>query len=994
MHTLRIRERGLERKSLVSAKTKFLTELEGALTKEKTIAQYISRVERVAKPTARAGTSNIALRFGLMDNFVRHVYEKHTHDMNAAKIQALIDNTKRELANLQKSAQVQRVITKKTLSIHFRHGVIKPTGNVSDRALDRYRWELQSDAQTWTQIGETGAREIRPEITSGEVRLTYSQGNYGVLLQSNKIKLSTVIKRQAASAKRKQYRFSAGDIQFEQRCKGVAGRIRRMMKPPRHICEADFDSRVFQDRVSRLPDHLNVDAIDVLDLCETGTTADPEFIRMIEFVEPTVHLNPKKLHAELKDIYQGNRISLVLPEAKVPKAPKKPELFMFTDDVNEQKEQEDADLAEAQRQGAIERERRQQARQQAELDRLEQQQRERRQAEDAARLDEERLRAEAEALAKAERLRKEAEEQTARAAAEAERLRKEAEEQTARAAAEAERIRKEAEEQTARAAAEAERLRKEAEEQAVQAAARQERIAQETRVAEKRAAETAERLAREREVQQQRTSDSVMRVFQTKSAGENYYRAQEDGSNVWFMVVNKSVYKMRPTGNSAEKKSLSGANASGWRADPDAMKLAEEERDNRRELARKKKQLEREAKEQADKELADKALLDAERLRKESEAAAEAESLRKEAEAQAAQAAAEAESLRKEAEEQAARAAAEDERLRKEAEEQAARAAAEDERLRKEAEAQAAEAARTAKIATLRSNAEQLAFVKYVFETFDVNEDGELQELEILKAYFNGKTRIRTGGAQRVIVQNDQDDNGTLSIDEFIDWCAVSGALETAQWKAAAAEFKAALVSTAEVASVSAAGEKRVMQNFDTIAMGVSALASEARLTDGNAWFTVGEKVYKVRSTGNSAEKKTLSAADAAGWVRAPASAAAAPRQPPGELSQMVENMTDWVSSDEELNFAEESEAESMEFAASSSIDTDSDLDFAQSSERSLGANSSGEESSERVKTSSGMEFAESSSAETDSDVEFAESSDKTSSGLEFADSSAVDESD
>ena len=467
-----------------------------------------------------------------------------------------------------------------------------------------------------------------------------------------------------------------------------------------------------------------------------------------------------------------------------------------------------------------------------------------------------------------------------------------------------------------------------------------------------------------------------MRVFQTKSAGENYYRAQEDGSNVWFMVVNKSVYKMRPTGNSAEKKSLSGANASGWRADPDAMKLAEEERDNRRELARKKKQLEREAKEQADKELADKALLDAERLRKESEAAAEAESLRKEAEAQAAQAAAEAESLRKEAEEQAAR------------------AAAEDERLRKEAEAQAAEAARTAKIATLRSNAEQLAFVKYVFETFDVNEDGELQELEILKAYFNGKTRIRTGGAQRVIVQNDQDDNGTLSIDEFIDWCAVSGALETAQWKAAAAEFKAALVSTAEVASVSAAGEKRVMQNFDTIAMGVSALASEARLTDGNAWFTVGEKVYKVRSTGNSAEKKTLSAADAAGWVRAPASAAAAPRQPPGELSQMVENMTDWVSSDEELNFAEESEAESMEFAASSSIDTDSDLDFAQSSERSLGANSSGEESSERVKTSSGMEFAESSSAETDSDVEFAESSDKTSSGLEFADSSAVDESD
>jgi hypothetical protein len=73
-------------------------------------------------------------------------------------------------------------------------------------------------------------------------------------------------------------------------------------------------------------------------------------------------------------------------------------------------------------------------------------------------------------------------------------------------------------------------------------------------------------------------------------------------------------------------------------------------------------------------------------------------------------------------------------------------------------------------------------------------------------------------------------------------------------------------------------------------------------------------------------------------------------------------------------------------------LDTDSDLDFAQSSERSAHPVSSDEEeSSEKGKTSSGMEFAESSSAETDSDMEFAETSDKTSSGLEFAESSAVE---
>lgn len=109
-----------------------------------------------------------------------------------------------------------------------------------------------------------------------------------------------------------------------------------------------------------------------------------------------------------------------------------------------------------------------------------------------------------------------------------------------------------------------------------------------------------------------------------------------------------------------------------------------------------------------------------------------------------------------------------------------------------------------------------------------------------------------------------------------------------------------------------------------------------------------------------------------------------------GDLTAMIQNMSDnWVSSDEELDFAEQSENESLEFAASSSLDTDSDMDFAQSSER--GELNSEESSLDKVVVSSGMEFAESSSAETDSDMEFAETSDKTSSGLEFAESSAVD---
>merc|ERR1712166_1428270 len=125
---------------------------------------------------------------------------------------------------------------------------------------------------------------------------------------------------------------------------------------------------------------------------------------------------------------------------------------------------------------------------------------------------------------------------------------------------------------------------------------------------------------------------------------------------------------------------------------------------------------------------------------------------------------------------------------------------------------------------------------------------------------------------------------------------------------------------------------------------------------------------------------------------------------PPGELSEMLNNMTDdWASSDEELNFAMDSENEDMEFAASSAVDTDdSDLDFAESSDKKT---SSGLEFAESSHTSSGLEFAASSavdsdksedfavssSVETYSDLDFAESSGKTSSGLDFAESSAVE---
>jgi hypothetical protein len=93
---------------------------------------------------------------------------------------------------------------------------------------------------------------------------------------------------------------------------------------------------------------------------------------------------------------------------------------------------------------------------------------------------------------------------------------------------------------------------------------------------------------------------------------------------------------------------------------------------------------------------------------------------------------------------------------------------------------------------------------------------------------------------------------------------------------------------------------------------------------------------------------------------------------PSGALAEMVANMSDdWASSEDELNFAEESESDEL---------GSDQLQFAESS--AVEHNESGS-----------LEFADSSAVETDSDAEVAvqSTSEKTSSGLEFAESSAVD---
>ena len=984
MKTLRIQENLPPRKSLIDAKSKFLQDLRDALAKEKTIAGLISRVERVPKP-AVADSQDIQVGFGYMDNFVRHVFEKRTHVKNAEKLEALIANATKEL-QVMRNPPAAPVTTKTTLNIHYRNGTIKPTEKIASDSLDKYHWEMQSGAQSWSQLGAKGDPDIRPGLSDGQVRLSYSDGQ----LLSNKIKLSTVIKRQAGSAKRKQYRLEPGDAEFEQRCKGVAGRIQRLMTPPRHIVDADFGTRVFQDRVAQLPEHLDLTVLEVIELCETGTTADSNYVHMIEFVEPTVYLNPRKLHSELKDIYEGKRISLQLPVVGTVRARSRA-----------------AELA----------------REQARLDDLQRRQREQRAREDAARREAERLQAEEVARLERERL--------AREKAEA-----------------AERVRQEA-------AARAEEVRL-AEQRAAETAARlareRELLEQQQRAANRQAMKVY--ATKKAGVAASGPDTWFMsvdeKVYKNSSTGKSAtLKSVEDADAAGWSVDAAAVALAKEERENArklareQKRLADEAKAAAAAAKAERERLAAEE-------AAKAAEAEAERERLAAEERA--ALIAA--LREDTEqlafvkyvfttydtndngqitVAELADALRS-----AGRDASDAEQLVRDNDLDANGTIEEDEFI-----EWCAVSRVLEDKSWKDAETEF----KAKQLATTGGESKSSETQESTFQSVVVNQIlpyfiGDVAKVRAtIDASANKSAWETENTVQELTTEIQTDFIGPLE-----EWLKASGA---DAWLGASDIVEYSKANSVRVFYVPADASKEfavtprsrrekqyinakaictidVEKNIFETASGRSArgdvfVLKDIATTDRGAKFLLASALEMMQDD-NPAVQTLLTqpfngdgfegrAAKFASWglrsipAKLPATATpvnnlmmlgeedqewTAPK--PGELSAMIENMTDdWVSSDEELNFAEQSENESMDFAASSALDTDSDLDFAQSSERSVQANSSEEESSERGKTSSGMEFAESSAAESDSDMEFAETSDKTSSGLEFAESSAVE---
>ena len=320
------------------AREKLAKKLEKSLENEKLIANDLASMmsrKKLAKKLKKSlenltedenlfadflGKKPNIKRRPLLDRFVKGVDAAYKTQLN---IKALnIEAMKNILSTLQSNKTVQQPYMKeiKKLTIIYRnqgpYGVILPKTTIRNTAL--YYWELKSHNQLWTKIKEQNLTNPGAEL----VRLVYNGIIAGkeTIIASNVINVQTAIKRQAFTAKRQQYRFKENDPEFRQRCFGVAHRILRLTTPNLHSQLSNgFSMRIFQDRVSRLPDYMDMDVQELLELCAHTLTnrensRDENYIKMVEFCEPTIHLNPAALRRKLKKINLGHYIQLKLDE--------------------------------------------------------------------------------------------------------------------------------------------------------------------------------------------------------------------------------------------------------------------------------------------------------------------------------------------------------------------------------------------------------------------------------------------------------------------------------------------------------------------------------------------------------------------------------------------------------------------------------------------------------------------------------------------------------
>lgn len=1011
MQTLRI-SKTIEPANIrvVEAKKKFIQKIKQAQQAEGNILKAIQMITPRKVP-------DLNEKSNLLDRFLKGMDEQYQTKANIFALQNLLAQAEKDLATTQTTKKITN-ISKEYITIQYRNGVIQPKNGAPTSDC---QWQIQTSFQAWSAIGSPGQKSIFPNISSGKVRLTCRD------VKSNVINIETVIKRQVSSEKRQPYKFSNKDPEFIARCHGVAGRILRLCNPRIsartgfNYDGARFSARVFEDRVSRLPVHLGISSQGIIKLCRWEMTTafdrkDELFIKMVEFCEPTIHLNPDARRRKIKQIQSGETIELRLNgRAASP--------VVDDEEIGEEKVEETTDEEFAQSSGGEEESGGeedddyegpskkelwdiidkegfenitktglgrtnaaiwkdiQQARQNAITEAARKAEEERQQAKDAAKIAEE-----ADQKAEAERQQAIIAESEAREAEEARIAAREAEAQAVLLAQQAEAAQKaEAE----RLAKEAEEAVKKAEEAARQAAQKAEEEAKEARKAEEDRQETLKRAAKE--AAEARAAKEAAEAIQAEEAA----RIAAEEKRKEFNEIEEKAFKERQEQQAFKERQA-------------AAKRAKE----RRAAADKNTPLPPPVS-QAAQEL---------KRRKEAAAVLKAKAVAKNAKADAQKAAKEA------------------------AEAEAVSKLKEDDRQR----------------------------INDKFEQFDLDGDGNIDLAELREAYTEDQ---QLGGrALQVFDTYDENANNLVDLDEFTRWCAMTDA--TSVWRQEEDAYgemsklmfegmdlnendeltyqevrkylsvhpnikqsvfsvgqnigrwndlflkldpnQDSIITREELASFlqdnvllpadtealfdeirADSRYKKTMtkRKYATLQKSISGLKEAKYLVKNNPSKAdillalrkrnIANKFGSAAAAGSADEEKEFESEDELDL----AIAALDVPQPSGELTSMVANMSDdWAESDEELNFAEDSDSgsvKSMEFAESSAIEQTADdsggLEFAESSAIEATDESDAEQVQKASDSSnlSGMDFAESSAVESESD--------KVSSEAAFAESSDYD---
>ena len=164
----------------IAAKRKLIVKLQAAQQEQKVIADQLGGPITLAKIGAQPQGS-------LLNRFLKGIDESYKHRVNQEILGKLLAEAQQDLADLQAIQPERRDVVRKTLTIIYRNGIIKP--NHTPAARQNYHWEYQNKVQPWDLIGQPGQDEIRPDVSDGKVRLHYDNASDHLI--SNVIDISS-----------------------------------------------------------------------------------------------------------------------------------------------------------------------------------------------------------------------------------------------------------------------------------------------------------------------------------------------------------------------------------------------------------------------------------------------------------------------------------------------------------------------------------------------------------------------------------------------------------------------------------------------------------------------------------------------------------------------------------------------------------------------------------------------------------------------------------